>query len=75
MFIGNAMSKVAQAGTFSVPGVSVACCSDLVAETPACYSHEDSGGRSIGVVRDLAKVQAWVRVPSAAPFLLASVSI
>ena len=32
----------------------------------------DSGGRSIGVVRDLAKVQAWVRVPSAAPFLLES---
>ena len=28
-----------------------------------------SGGRSIGVVRDLAKVQAWVRIPSAAPFL------
>jgi hypothetical protein len=27
------------------------------------------GGRSIGVVRDLAKVQAWVRVPSTAPFL------
>ena len=25
------------------------------------------GGRSIGVVRDLAKVQAWVRVPSTAP--------
>ena len=27
------------------------------------------GGRSIGVVRDLAKVQAWVRVPSTAPYL------